>query len=289
MSKTLQIYYHALAGASGGLIGWWIIGSFATQQWDMWLANAFVGAGLGLFISGMIAATDGAVVKRVPQRAARDGAIGAFTGMLVGVLALIIAQQSFLAVQGDFLGRALSWMILGLVIGGGDYVVSRQARRSVYAALGGMLGGLVGGLFYEALTRLFLAQSDNAQVFLSGLGLVIVGACIGGLIPLARQVFSRGELRVLQGEQSGLVREVTDTATIGRYDGNDLYLPDPGVMWRHAVVHSTSQGFEIRVLAESEYDIQVGTAIVRPGQVHTLSHGDHIRVGDALLQFSGRG
>jgi hypothetical protein len=288
MSKTLQIYYHAIFGAFGGLMAWWVVGLFPTQTWNIWMAAAFVGGGLGLFIGGLVAATDGAMVKRVPLRAVRDGLLGALAGVALGVLGLIVAQQGFLLLQGGFFGRALSWMILGLLVGLSDLAVSRRTQRASYAALGGLTGGLAGGLVYEALTQLFLAQSGTAQVLLSGIGLVMVGACIGGFIPLARQVLSRGELRVLAGEQTGLVREVTDTATIGFYDGNDMYLPDAGVSWRHAVVRSTSAGFELAVLPSAEEDIWLGMQRLPPGTVHPLAHGDQIRIGEALMQFTGR-
>jgi hypothetical protein len=243
---------------------------------------------LGLCIGGAVATTDGAMIKRVPLRAVRDGILGALAGALLGVAGLLVAQVGFLLLQGGFVGRALSWMVLGLLVGLSDLAVSRRRQRATYAALGGMLGGLVGGLLYEGLTQLFLAQSGAAQVFIGGLGLVIVGACIGGCIPLARQVFARGELRVLAGEQVGLVREVTDTATIGRYDGNDVYLPDAGISWRHAVVRLTSAGAELAVLPEAEGDVLLGARSLRPGHTHPLAHGDQIRIGEALIEFVGR-
>ncbi|NJK79115.1 MAG: FHA domain-containing protein [Chloroflexaceae bacterium] len=288
MSKLMQVYYHAVFGGIGGLLGWWIMGSFATQVWNMWLAAAFVGSGLGLCIGGLVAATDGAMIKRAPVRAVRDGLLGALGGAVLGVAGFMLAQQGFLTLQAGFAGRTLSWMILGLLVGLSDYAVRRRPQRASYAALGGLAGGFVGGLLYEALTQLFLAQSGAAQVWLSGIGLVLIGACIGGLIPLARQVFSRGELHVLAGEQAGLVREVTDTATIGRYDGNDLYLPDAGVSWRHAVVRRSTHGFELAVLPEAEHIAQIGSEDVAPGSTHLLTNGDQIRIGEALLQFVGR-
>ncbi len=288
MSKMLQIYYHAVFGSLGGLLGWWIIGSVPTQTWGNLLYAAFVGAGLGLFIGGLVAATDGAIIKRVPLRAVRDGLLGALAGALLGLVGFMIALQGFLLLQGGFAGRALGWMTLGLLVGLSDLAVSRRRQRASYAALGGMVGGLAGGTIYEALTRIFLSQSGAAQVLLGGVGLVIVGACIGGLIPLARQVFSRGELHVLAGEQVGLVREVTDTATIGRYDGNDLYLPDAGVSWRHAVVRGSSGGFELMVLPTAEGSVQVGAHAVAPGMSHPLASGDQIRIGEALMKFVGR-
>ncbi len=288
MSKRLQIYYSAVFGAMGGLAGWWAIGSFATQTWGIWSAAAFVGAGLGLFIGALVAAADGAMVKGKPLRAVRDGILGGLAGVVAGALGMLLAQSVFFALLGGWAGRSLSWMLLGLLIGLGDLLVSRRPQRATYAALGGLTGGLVGGLLYEGLTQIFLAQAGVAQVALSGVGLVIIGACIGGLIPLARQVFSCGELRVISGEQAGLVREVTDSATIGRYDGNDLYLPDAGVAWRHAVVRRAAAGFELAVLPHADGVAQVGGLAVDPGAARLLQSGDRIRIGGAELEFIGR-
>ncbi len=288
MSKQLQIYYYAVFGALGGLSGWWIMGSFATQGWNIWLSSVVVGMGLGLCMGGLIAATDGAMIKHVNSRAVRDGLFGAGAGAMAGFLGLLLAQVVWIILDGGFFARALVWGILGLLIGLSDIVVSRRLQRASYAALGGLLGGLVGGMIYEGLTQLFLDQSGTAQIVTGGVGLIIVGACIGGLIPLARQVFSQGELRVVLGKQAGLVREITERATIGRYDGNDLYLPDGSVSWRHVQVCRIEDGFELDVFAEAEQPVQVGTHMVVPGQKYLLKSGDTIRIGEALVQFVGR-
>lgn len=288
MSKALQIYYSALFGALGGLAGWWLVGSVATQTWGVWAAALFVGAGLGSALGALVASADGAVVKRKAARAIRDGILGGLAGLVAGALGMLLAQVAFLALRGGWEGRALSWMLLGGLIGAGDLLVSRRPQRALYAAVGGLAGGLAGGLLYEGLTRLFLAASGPAQVWLGGIGLVIVGACIGALIPLARQVFASGELRVVRGEQAGLVREVSDTATIGRYDGNDLYLPDNGVAWRHAVVRRAEGGFELEVLPDIDGSARVGEAALAPGERRPLRSGDRIRIGGAELEFIGR-
>jgi pSer/pThr/pTyr-binding forkhead associated (FHA) protein len=119
--------------------------------------------------------------------------------------------------------------------------------------------------------------------------LILLGACIGALIPMARQVFSRGELRVLNGDQAGLVREVTDTATVGRYDGCDLYLPDAAVAWRHALLRRTDAGFALQVLAEAERGAIVSERQVAPGEAVALHGGERIWLGETALEFVGRG
>jgi len=288
MSKALQVYYSAVFGALGGLAGWWAVGSFATQAWGVWAAALFVGAGLGAAMGALVAASDGAMIKRKPLRAVRDGLLGGLSGLLAGAVGMVLAQAAFLALSGGWVGRPLSWMLLGALIGAGDMLVSRRPQRAAYAALGGLAGGLLGGLLYEGLTRVFLAVSGPAQVWLGGVGLVIVGACVGALIPLARQAFARGELRVLSGEQTGLVREVSDTATIGRYDGNDLYLPDAGVAWRHAVVRRADGGFELELLPNADGTARVGQQPLSPGERRPLRSGDRIQIGGAELEFTGR-
>jgi hypothetical protein len=285
MTKHLQVYYHAIFGALGGLLGWWAMGSLPSQTWNIWVASLVVGTGIGLCIGGFIAATDGAMIKRVSSRAIHDGIIGAIAGASAGFVGLLLAQVVWGFLEGGFFARALVWSILGLLIGIGDFAVSRQVQRATYAALGGLTGGLLGGLLYEGLTQLFLEYSGTVQVITSGIGLITVGACIGALIPLARQVFSHGELHVLKGEQTGLVREVTDSASIGRYDGNDLYLPDTGICWRHAKVYRTEGGFMLEVVAEADQPVAVGTSQVVPGQRVAIKHGDTFQIGEALVEF----
>lgn len=287
MSKALQIYYTAVLGALGGLAGWWAVGAVDTAGWPLWPAYLFVGAGLGLCIAAAVAATEGALVKRSRPRALLDALRGGLAGALLGAAGLVAAGALFLALGGGFAGRSAGWMLLGAAIGLSDIAVSGRRRRAVLGALGGVAGGLVGGLLYEGLTLAFLDSSDRAQMVVGGVGLVLVGACIGALIPLARQVLAAGELRVLRGQQAGLTREVNDTVTIGRYDGCDLYLPDAGVAWRHGLVRRVASGFQFEVLPGAEGGALVGGQVVRPGGVAALAGGERIRVGEAELEFVG--
>ncbi len=288
MNKTLQVYYTAVLGALGGLLGWWLMGSLPTGAWNVWLAYPIVGMGLGACIGGCVAATDGALIKRSFGRGLRDGLAGVVVGALAGLIGLLLAEAGFLAIGGGLLGRTLGWMALGGMIGLSDLLLSRRLNRALYGALGGLGGGLLGGALYELLTQAFLVQSDRAQVVVGGVGLMVLGACIGALIPLARQVFSRGELRVLNGEQAGLVREITDSATIGRYDGCDLYLPDAAVAWRHALVRHTSQGFACEVLPTAERGVMIGDRRVAPGEAVLLRGGERIWLGETAVEFVGR-
>jgi hypothetical protein len=284
MSRRLRIYYMAVLGALGGLLSWWVIG--AGERWLERLGGLpAVGAGLGLCMGACLAVTDGALAKRVAGRALRDGLAGALAGALFGLAGLLLAERGFLALGGGFGGRALAWMLLGGLIGAADLLVSRRPRRALYGALGGMAGGVLGGLLYEALTQLFRAQSDRVQLVVGGIGLMLLGACLGALIPLARQIFARGELRVLTGEQAGLAVEVTDLATLGRYDGCEVYLPDPGVAWRHALVRRAEGGFALDVLADAGRAARVDGREIAPGQSLALHGGERIVLGETVVTF----
>src|SRR6266508_2225683 len=100
MNKTMQVYYTAVLGALGGLLGWWLMGSVPTGAWNVWAAYPLVGAGLGLCIGGCVAATDGALVKRSAGRALRDGLAGGLVGALAGLAGLLLAEAGFLAIGG---------------------------------------------------------------------------------------------------------------------------------------------------------------------------------------------
>lgn len=289
MSKRLQIYYMAVLGALGGLLGWWLMGSLPIEGWNVWLAYPLVGAGIGMAIAGAIASTEGALVKHKPARAASDAVKAGFAGALLGLLGLLVAEVMFLWIGGGFAGRVIGWMLMGTAIGWSDIVVSRKRRRAFHGALGGLLGGAVGGALYEVLTQLFWLQSGVAQVVVGGIGLMLLGAAIGALIPLARQVLARGELHVLSGVQAGFVREITETATIGRYDGCDLYLPDDAISWRHASIARHNGGFALAVFPAAERSVFIGRREVVPGESAALHDGELLMFGETSVRFVARG
>ena len=47
MSKPMQVYYSAMLGALGGLLGWWSVGAVPTGAWNVWLAYPLVGPNCG--------------------------------------------------------------------------------------------------------------------------------------------------------------------------------------------------------------------------------------------------
>ena len=293
MSKRMQIYYNAVFGAIGGLAAWLLVGLFPTGDWNLWLAVAFIGAGTGLFIGGAVGMVEGAVVKRSVSQTILGLLLGGIAGLVSGLVGLIIGQAGFLVSGGGFLGRALGWTALGFCLGMGQGIINRKRRRTFYGLVGGTLAGLIGGLVYEGVTQLFLQQSDTAQIFLGALGLILIGASLGGITALSVEVIGRvaggGTLVIKTGRREGMEISVTDTATLGSYDGCEGYLPgDPAIAKKHARVGRRGDGFVVEDLGSPGGTFVGNVRVPAGGAGHPLRHGDQIRLGNTLVEFKSK-
>jgi hypothetical protein len=311
MSKKLQIYYNAIFGAVGGLAAWLLLGQVGTQTWNIWLETAFLGAGIGLLIGAAIGLVEGAIIKHSPARAVLGAVVGGMVGLISGMVGLLIGELVFLVVQGGLVARALGFMLFGLCLGLGEGFASRAefqdatsasspgagtvirtGKRIGYSAVGGTLAGLAGGLLYEVLTQVFLQDSDNAQVVLGGLGLILIGACLGGIIPFSvetiARVAGRGTLQVLNGRKQGLEESVVDAVTLGSYDGCSVYLPgDPGIDGKHTTVFKGRDGFFVRNISQKGFPVHVGMVTLMPGMPdQRLQPGDQIILGQTTVRFT---
>ena len=177
MNRTHQIYYHAIFGAIGGLLAWQIAGIFATGAWPLTAANAFIGAGAGFFIGGMLGAADGIVDKLPLRPTLLAAARGAAVGLISGAIGMLLGGLLFVVSGGGLHGRLLGWVLLGLLLGLGNGLVARSPLRAAYGAIGGVIAGGIGGLLYELITqvvvRLGAADAtgmDNAQMIMSASG-----------------------------------------------------------------------------------------------------------------------
>lgn len=286
MSKTLQIYYNAVFGAIGGLLGWLIVGSFDTTDWSIWLTFPFAGAGVGLFVGGMVGAVEGAVIKQSIQRAFLGTMSGALAGMVSGLLGLLIGEAFFLWLEGGLLGRAMGWLLLGLFLGIGQGIVARSQRRASYGAIGGTLAGAVGGLIYESTTQAFLQQGDTVQMVVGALGLILIGACLGAIIPLTIIIVgARGTLFVRTGRKEGLEKPIVDALTLGSYDGCEVYLPgDPSVEKKHARVYRQGKQFFVEDL-NSQSGTVVNGAQIGSGGRSEIQKGAKILLGRTEIEL----
>jgi hypothetical protein len=217
--------------------------------------------------------------------------LGGLAGVVSGTVGLLIGQGGFLITGGGFLGRTLGWTMLGLFLGIGESVIELKLKRAAYSAIGGTLAGVIGGLVYEGATQAFRQQSDTVQVFLGALGLVLIGASLGGITAAAVEfiggVIDRGMLVVKGGSRAGNEIRVVDHARLGSYDGCEVYLPGGhGVEREHALVIKQKDGFYVRPRGPNAGILVNQRPIVSGGQ--KLSHGDTITVGDINVVFEAR-
>jgi hypothetical protein len=285
MSKARQIYYNAVFGAIGGLLAWLVVGSVGTGSWPIWLAYPFVGAGAGLFIGASTGVVDGIVNKQAVRPALTGGISGGLVGLCSGAIGLLLGESTFLLFGGGMLGRVFGWLLLGLLLGLGDGLVNRSTLRASYGAIGGTVAGAVGGLLYEGMTQLFLRQSDYIQMIVGALGLLLIGACLGGIIPATITLLARGKLHVLTGRKEGAVVDVVDAVTLGSYDGCELYLPgDSKIAKKHARVHRDGNHFFITAL-DATRPTSVNGTLIGAGTASPINRGAQLLVGNTQVEF----
>ena len=137
MNKARQIYYNAVFGAIGGLFAWQIVGFFATGTWPLTAANAFIGAGAGLFIGFTTGAAEGIVNKLALRPTLIAAGRGSVVGLVSGAAGMLLGGLLFVLSGGGLQGRLLGWVLLGLLLGLGNGLVTRSPLRVVYGAIDG--------------------------------------------------------------------------------------------------------------------------------------------------------
>ena len=209
MALLSRIYFNAVFGALGGLLGWVLFGvlgeknpcaarryfcGFRTRcQHAFWAARVIGGADR-LFRRQCRGHPRSCAASLRPAgvlwRAARgsSAAPGHVSAAIKSIILLIRVLGASLAVT--MLARGLGWCLLGVAIGMSEGIAARSLGKFSYGTLGGALGGFLGGVLFE-LFHSFARASLSTTYFWSALGLVILGACIGSLSALVQSVFSR--------------------------------------------------------------------------------------------------
>src|SRR5258706_5992057 len=143
MNRSMRIYYYAILGAIGGLIGWKVSDQLGLSfVSNLYLSEAVVGPLVGFSIGFFIGVTEGALTLN-PVQLIKAGLFGGVLGAAAGAIGLPLSEWLFQTVGAGIIGRMLGWAVFGLLIGLAEGVVGKsQAWESM---LGGLIGGAPGG------------------------------------------------------------------------------------------------------------------------------------------------
>jgi Inner membrane component of T3SS, cytoplasmic domain len=305
MALLVRIYFNAVFGALGGLLGWMLFGILgdktAGDDLRQWLlGGALIGGLIGYFVVSVEAIRDRSLPRfcRLACYGVLLGALGGALGMVVGELVnyklvqyLGAAREGAVEVLrqvGTMLARGLGWTFLGVAIGVSEGIAARSLGKASYGTLGGAIGGFVGGSVFG----LFLLKTagDSAWSHLwEALGLIILGACIGSLTALVQGVFQPALVKVVRGWQEG--REYPlDKANnwLGRDEQADIALfRDMKVEKKHALIQR--EGPNRFILVNNNAPPEHTRVNDEPvPHVRDLHDGDRIQLGNVVLRFHTR-
>ena len=305
MALFSRIYFNAVFGALGGLLGWMLFGVFgdksSTSAAQQLLGGAFIGGFVGYLVVGVDAIRDRSLIRfcRLAAYGVILGAIGGALGMVIGeqvndalVRGLIHwrggASRGWIERVGEVLSRGLGWLLLGFAIGLGEGMAARSLAKLRYGMLGGTIGGFIGGILFGLIKVLDKGSEGMSHVWGGAMGLIILGACIGALSALVQAVFQPASVRVLRGWQEGREYSLLKTENLlGRDEGADIALfRDMRVEKRHALIERHGNRFLLRNNASPAEQTRVNDEPV--SQVHELRDGDRVQLGGIVLRFQMR-
>lgn len=303
MGLLTRIYFNAVFGALGGLLGWMLFSLFGNQAASegalirqLLQDGALIGAGIGyLVVSG------DAIRDRSWLRFVRQAAVGVVLGAVGGAVGMFLAERVNYALVGGigairgstvkFLltvaTRGVGFLFLGMAVGLAEGIAARSLGKLGYGTLGGTLGGFLGGCLF-GLVYLVTLQRGGDAAFAGAVGLAIMGACIGALSALVQGVFLPASLRVLRGWQEGREYPLDKPATLlGRDEHADIALfRDMRVEKRHAVLVREDDRYLLRNHgAPPEYTRVNDVPVASSCELHD---GDRIQLGNVLLRFQRR-
>ncbi|HYT89846.1 MAG TPA: FHA domain-containing protein [Gemmataceae bacterium] len=296
MALLSRIYFNAVFGALGGLLGWLLYGAFGDkkpetkglQDIQMLVGGALIGGLIGYFVVSVEAIRDASLARfaRLGTYGFVLAAIGGAPGMLLGDYINEGVQASFgVNLFSLMLARGLGWTVLGITIGMSEGIAARSLGKFSYGMIGGALGGFVGG----SLFALVYEPGGGSLSYWSGaIGLMILGACIGSLSALVKAVFQPASVKVMRGWQEGREYPLDKAASLlGRDEHADIALfRDMKVEKRHAFIKRVGERYLLVNNNAPPEQTRVNDAPV--GQTQELTDGDRIQLGNVILRFQAR-
>jgi hypothetical protein len=314
MALWSRIYYNAVYGGLGGLLGWMLFGVFGDrspssataigfltyEDINLLLGGAILGVSIGYFVVGVEAIRDQSLVRfaRLASYGALLSWLGGALGMYVGdqvnygliyLFARVLEPGNHPAVFGliAMIARGLGWSLLGIAIGASEGIAARSLGKFSYGTLGGFLGGFLGGVLFQMFYA-HASQSGSTSYFWSAVGQVILGACIGSLSALVQAVFLPANVKVLRGWQEGREYALDKPANLlGRDEHADIALfRDMRVQKKHAFIKRHGERFLLVNNGAPPGDTLVNEQPV--ADTCELHDGDRIQLGNVILRFQLR-
>jgi hypothetical protein len=305
-----RIYFNAVFGALGGLLGWMLFGIFGDKNvpdsdrfwfsplfWQLLGGGALIGGSIGYFVVSVEAIRDHSLLRfvRLASYGVVLGALGGAAGILIGegVNYLLVGwigasrERPVVHLLGAMFARGLGWMFLGVAVGFSEGIAARSLGKFSYGTLGGAIGGFVGGMLFGLALEEVNADGGHASLW-GAIGLIILGACIGSLSALVQSVFQPASVKVLRGWQEGREYPLDKIENLlGRDEHADIALfRDMKVEKKHAIIQRAGQRFLLRNnSAPAEWTRVNDRPVVQNCDLHD---GDRIQLGNIMLRFQGR-
>src|SRR5262245_20579997 len=303
MALLTRIYFNAVFGALGGLLGWMLFSIFGNRtasedalSRQLLQDGALVGAGIGYFVVSVEAIRDRSWLRfvRLATYGVVLGAIGGAVGMFVAErvnFALVGATGAIRDNAFKFLGtvliRGLGFLFLGLAVGMSEGIAARSLGKFSYGTLGGTLGGFIGGCLF-GLVYLLTLQSGGNAAFAGAAGFVIMGACIGSLSALVQEVFKPASVKVMRGWQEGREYPLDKQASLlGRDEHADIALfRDMKVEKKHAFIQRHGARYVLVNNGAPPDWTRVNESPIASSC--ELRDGDRVQLGNVVLKFQLR-
>ncbi len=299
MSLAIRIYFNAVFGGLGGLLGWMLYGVFFDPRQSgmvhYLLSGGVIGGSIGYLVVSVESIRDRSLLRffRLATYGLVLGAIGGAVGMLTGetINSLLVGavgadRGNALKLLGGVLARGLGWMFLGFLVGASEGLAARSMGKFSYGAIGGSMGGFLGGCCFDLLYR--AGQSSDGAALWGAMGLVILGASIGSLSALVSGVFQPASVKVMRGWQEGREYGVDKPQnSLGRDEHVDIALfRDMRIEKTHAYIEREGERFLlVNNGAPADFTRVNGVPVVRAQELHD---GDRIELGQVVLRFQLR-
>ena len=312
MSIVSKIYFNAVFGGLGGLLGWMLFGILGERNpsddaflsllclrvsyidLNLVLGGAIIGGMIGYFVVSVEAIRDQSLV-----RFARLASYGVLLSMIGGAIGMLVGdriQQFLVWLVGNYLiltmlARGLGWSLLGIAIGGSEGIAARSLGKFSYGTIGGLMGGFIGGMLFDFFYWVARHTTDDAGTGVTiwtAIGLILTGACIGALSALVQAAFQPANVKVLRGWQEGREYPLDKPAVlIGREEHADIALfRDMKVEKRHCFIKQVG-GAYVLVNNGAPPDQTLVNDQPVPDRIE-LHDGDRIQLGNIVLKFQLR-